>query len=301
MCEVGSYGEFCETLCPGLSNCLDHTCNRDTGNCKGCVLSKWGVHCNSSCPNCVDDLCRQEDGVCEVACKNRFHGQQCDTGCHSGCLVCDRNTGECNICDVGTYGEFCENDCSFQCKPEETGFITCSKINGSCTSGACLPGYFGRTCRSKCNTYCAPSSSGIVECDFETGNCLNGCFVGYFGPTCAGRCSENCRTRECFNSADNCTVGCIDTFYGFPACNQTCNENCLSNTCFDRNGTCILGCKTGNFGPMCDKQCRHEDTCVDMSCDRQLGYCLDCNETNPSFQCRKAGNMLYSFSVVLFA
>ena len=290
------YGQFCSLSCAGSTDCLNGVCDRYTGYCSRCEPSRWGLFCNLSCPNCIDDLCQQDDGVCQIDCQNRFYGPKCNKPCHSRCLKCGRETGECNICDIGTYGDICERDCSPHCQIEESGYITCSREDGFCTSGSCLPGYFDPTCRQKCNRNCALDFDGIAKCDFETGHCLSGCFIGYFGPSCSGVCSETCLTKECRNSADNCTVGCIDTYYGFPTCNLSCSENCIRTTCFDHNGTCTFGCKVGFFGEKCDQKCNLEDSCIDMTCDREFGYCKNCDEPEPSFQCRDSGNDYFGCS-----
>lgn len=290
VCDPGRFGQFCNHSCPGQENCLDRVCDRYTGECDACVSSRWDTICNGTCPQCVDGFCNQGDGVCEVGCNDGFYGPTCNNQCGSRCDRCDRDTGDCLICSIGTFGEVCEFECSSNCLPDgATDLVTCSKDDGNCTSGACVPGYYDPTCTFQCSLNCAVDANGDSRCDVNSGKCIFGCEIGYFGPRCLGTCSDTCQASSCFGDRNNCTIACIDTYYDFPICDKTCNNNCIEDTCLDDSGICTYGCEVGYFGDMCDERCLQENTCVGGACDRMLGYCAECDKPKPNYLCREAG------------
>jgi len=286
-CQVGSYGTLCNLTCPGGQSCENRLCSRYIGDCIDCVPYRWGGICDQTCPNCVNGECGQEDGICVEGCVPGFYGPQCNARCHSRCYECDRGSGDCLVCDIGTFGNICQNNCSGNCRNDVgQNFVTCGKENGWCTSGACWPGYFSRDCESACSSTCKANNTVLPECSIDVGDCSHGCIIGYYGPTCSRQCSNTCRNKHCIDHANNCIEGCVDNYFNFPTCDLLCNTNCLQDTCLDNGGNCTFGCEPGFYGGQCALYC--QQTCINGTCDRRTGRCAECDLAQPGFECRTA-------------
>ncbi|KAH3875357.1 hypothetical protein DPMN_038620 [Dreissena polymorpha] len=289
-CNVGKFGTFCNEDCPGGVQCRNLTCNRYTSTCIGCVVLKWGDICNRTCPNCVNGLCEQSTGFCQLGCVNGYYGDNCNYRCGDRCTVCNRVNGTCDVCNVSTFGDTCQRNCSGNCVSDPgQSFITCAKENGDCTSGVCKPGFFSPHCALTCSPTCAERGPDMQVCKIDTGDCLHGCDDGFYNPTCAHPCSNTCRNKRCVNAGNNCVDGCVAEYYNFPTCDTPCNSNCVNSTCDDIGGACSYGCRVGYYGNQCQLTCLLNNTCVNNTCDRTLGYCRECDLPKPGFQCREAG------------
>uniref|UniRef100_K1R3Y1 Scavenger receptor class F member 2 n=1 Tax=Magallana gigas TaxID=29159 RepID=K1R3Y1_MAGGI len=100
-------------------------------------------------------------------------------------------------CGIGLYGEKCTQQCSGNCKDNET----CNHVTGQCDNGCttgwkgdmcdngCPFGHFGRACKESCNEHCLQENSTL--CNHVGGECLNGCKQGYIGTHC-----NNCKKVE---------------------------------------------------------------------------------------------------------
>ncbi|KAH3875371.1 hypothetical protein DPMN_038634 [Dreissena polymorpha] len=288
-CSVGKFGTFCNEDCPGGAQCWNRTCNRYTSTCIGCVVGRWGDICNRTCPNCVNGLCEQSTGFCQLGCVNGYYGDNCNYRCDDRCTVCNRVNGTCEVCNVGTFGDTCQRNCSANCVSDPgQNFSTCAKENGGCTSGACKPGFFAPHCGLTCSQTCAERSLDVQVCEINTGDCVYGCDDGFYNPTCAHPCSTTCRNKRCVNAGNNCVDGCVDEYYNFPTCDTQCNSKCVNSTCDDVGGACSYGCRVGYYGNQCQLTCPSNNTCVNYTCDRMLGYCRECDLPKPGFQCREA-------------
>ncbi|XP_052268810.1 multiple epidermal growth factor-like domains protein 6 [Dreissena polymorpha] len=288
-CNVGKFGTFCNEDCPGGVQCRNLTCNRYTSTCIGCVVGRWGDICNRTCPNCVNGLCGQSTGFCQLGCVNGYYGDNCNYKCGDRCTVCNRVNGTCEVCNVSTFGDTCQRNCSGNCVSDPgQSFITCAKENGDCTSGVCKPGFFSPHCALTCSPTCAERGPDVQVCKIDTGDCLHGCDDGFYNPTCAHPCSNTCRNKRCVNAGNNCVDGCVAECYNFPTCDKACNSNCVNSTCDDIGGACSYGCRVGYYGNQCQLTCLLNNTCVNNTCDRTLGYCRECDLPKPGFQCREA-------------
>lgn len=144
---------------------------------RDCEEGKYGVNCNSRCPQCEHGgLCHTQTGSC--VCPPGFIGDRCQHACLPGrfgvnCqLKCDYETLEFNLNEDGKCSGITI------CLPEPYG-CSCAPgytynkgaDNPYCTQ-ECPHGKFGADCSEHCdNCY-----HGI--CDSFTGTCTNGCGSG---------------------------------------------------------------------------------------------------------------------------
>ncbi len=254
--------------CGYLSDaCGDGVCDAATGDCTYEPLSSGGscddgVSCTTS-DVCTDGVCAGVDsGICDDTtdpneCEGVPNGTACDDG--SACTVGD--ACQAGVC-VGTAKD-------------------CSKLNGTCTVGAC------DAATGLCEAI--PSNDGGSCNDGEactTGDvCQDGFCAGELDPVCA---STSCATAPagspCWDG-NPCTVNttcqggtCTGTAKNCTAFTDTCN----TGVCDAATGACVTQPKTN--GISCDDQsaCTGPDTCSDGICDGPtLASCVSQEEVNP--------------------
>lgn len=251
VCPAYISGLYCNQTCP--QNCFNGLCNRYTARCDACANDRWGANCNAVCGNCKGDKCNQDTGACASGCDDGYYSLTCTTPCrYSGCQACD-NLGECVSCKQGKYGALCSVNCSDKCLPRATdGRVYCTRDDGVCSEGQCVPGYFRSTCTEQCNGNCGMNSQATRTCNIDTGRCTDECELTWFGSSCNIACPVNCAHQNC-----------------------------------NRTGDCRQGCKAGYWGSKCELTCAV--TCNDGTCDQTLGSCLECSKPNPTQLCREAG------------
>ena len=124
-CTGGWFGPSCRSECS--PNCKNNNCTGTRDTClSGCATGFWGNRCEKECnENCVQSSCERSTGACSAGCnEDMFYGSTCKDPCHSNCLegICERN-GYCRVgCQVGSYGDKCDNTCP---------------LNTQCTDGTC--------------------------------------------------------------------------------------------------------------------------------------------------------------------
>ncbi|KAF4528939.1 hypothetical protein B566_EDAN017077 [Ephemera danica] len=162
-CENGYKNDDCKTLC-------------DDGT--------YGEECKMTCGRCKDGTpCNKATGHCHDGCVGNVFGDKCD------------------VCSAGKYGEYCELDCSTNCKDGEK--LNCDRVSGRCYRG-CKPGFIGDNCGTQCthgsygencSSTCGRCGSG-ARCDASTGICLSSCLDS---ENCAlqQRCEENWEGERC--------------------------------------------------------------------------------------------------------
>uniref|UniRef100_K1R1W2 Multiple epidermal growth factor-like domains 10 n=1 Tax=Magallana gigas TaxID=29159 RepID=K1R1W2_MAGGI len=169
-------------------------------NIAGCnETDMYGSNCDILCPtNCKYNTCHIEQGTC-FGCQPGWTGLYCNT-----------------VCDDGTYGYNCVNNCSGHC----LNGSHCNKHTGYCDEG-CSPGYTDSDCSRACQS-------------------------GYFGINCTLPCLPNCKTCRhtdglCSCRAGwmghNCSIECIQS-YG-ENCQYPCSGQCINQTCDRFNGNCL--------------------------------------------------------------
>lgn len=117
----------------------------------------YGSTCSLECSaNCLNHTCNNETGFCTYGCREGFYGEQCEIGCDNCTAGCDIMTGQCiGDCPASKFGKFCHKTCSQDCKNG------CNKYTGSCYDG-CVPGKFGDFCNETCDVqyaYCCDKRS----------------------------------------------------------------------------------------------------------------------------------------------
>ncbi|KAK7089721.1 hypothetical protein V1264_025103 [Littorina saxatilis] len=157
MCKTGYTGQSCTDCAPGYYksgdqcaqcsvNCRNRQCDSNTGKCDECYNGSHGDKCGSPCSTIKSDTytqCTQctQDGRC-TACSNNFQAPSC-TDCASGyykfnnwcnqCSTnckdsqCNSNTGKCEGCNDGRYGNTCYYKCGDGCE-------RCDQDSGNCTA-----------------------------------------------------------------------------------------------------------------------------------------------------------------------
>eukprot|EP00105_Crassostrea_gigas_P037704 XP_019921852.1 PREDICTED: cell death abnormality protein 1-like [Crassostrea gigas] len=173
-CDVGFYGENCRK-CP--DNCLNDTCEVQTGDCfcckdgfsgrmceEGCDVGFYGENCTKCPDNCLNDTCEVQTGDC-FCCKDGFSGKMCE-----------------EECPHGQYGKACSSQCG-NCLNQ----MPCNYLNGTC-QGGCSSGWTGDKCAQKC-----PST--------------------LYGPNCNTICSEHCQNRSC-NQLNGYCLACDGARFG---------------------------------------------------------------------------------------
>ena len=215
-----------------------------------------------TCSNCLGGECKQKDGECETGCNPGYFDPKCETGClFPGCETCNRQTGQCETCKVGLYGDACQEICSSHCT-HDGGINPCDKATGTCQDGSCKAGWWGLDCFNECNNNCKEDGDGNRICYYKSGNCSIGCKDHYWGSMCDNSCSSTCQEELC-----------------------------------DRDSTCLWGCTPGYFDFACHRDC--DNTCNNGTCGRYSGVCDECSKplNLQTALCRSAGKIKHTHPV----
>uniref|UniRef100_UPI00358ECAA5 laminin subunit gamma-1-like n=1 Tax=Myxine glutinosa TaxID=7769 RepID=UPI00358ECAA5 len=269
VCKKGIGGEKCDHCLPGFHSLSRHGCIRCPCPGNSTCSRKPGTH-QFVCDNCPSETTGER---CEL-CAPGFFGdplgrsglvRQCRP-CHCNMNSdptmepCDRQTGQCHMCQPGTTGTHCEKCASgtygdathpvpvrmkcrpCNCKSEGTRpGTTCHHENGQCqclpnvggqNCGHCHHGYFGYGSRQGCiRCDCSVLGAKGFGCDKRTGQCV--CKPGIGGQHC-----DRCRTGF-FNLSSTGCLSCDCDTHGSQ--DGRCHED----------GRCI--CRPGMAGPRCDR------------------------------------------------
>ncbi|XP_061188260.1 multiple epidermal growth factor-like domains protein 10 [Saccostrea echinata] len=168
------------------------------------------------CLNCEENSCDNNTGLCDQ-CLRGFYGEKCEDTCPNTCPECDQYTGQCVSCRDGWFGPHCFFKCVL--------CFSCHIVTGECTS--CKPKKWGPFCQQDCDRNC-------YICQTQNGKCVQ-CAPGYYGRSCEKRCT-NCFRGLCRPRTGVCHFGCKAGFYG-KFCQSHCPSNC--RLCDKNNGKCI--------------------------------------------------------------
>ena len=218
-CTDGYYNRTggCTELCP--ENC-DGICDKDNGFCHGCKSGFYKDKCDERCNQtlCKSD-CQQTSGKCNE-CNNPYYQNISDdqgcTRCPNNCTKCSYilNIIKCTECEIGKYGNTCEEDCSSNCKEQ-------CNIDGNCV---CKEEYYGDKCSQECK------GCDFQGCRDDTGECFHHfCSDRFYDPrTCNSTCSENCGNEgTCDLFTGECSI-CNGNKWG-TNCEKNCSEGCDSD------------------------------------------------------------------------
>ena len=176
---------------------------------------------------------------------------------------CDVDTGGCETCPEGKYGDDCDDDCSLNCAG------ACDKQTGRCDN--CVDGMYGDGCGIRCPNGC------LGPCDRTTSDC-DSCDSGLHGDKCSILCSSDC-VGGCDQDSSKCN-SCLSGIHG-DLCNKQCGDNCI--TCTQTVG--CTQCEDRHYGETCDYSC---PTNCDGNCAKSNGDCLSCDDGYYGFQCRSS-------------
>lgn len=195
-------------------------------------------------------------------CRKRFYlSDDVCKPCPNHCQKCT-NATQCTLCQIGYYGQMCENECKFGC----TG--TCHKVFGHCTYG-CEDG-----------TYAEENSLACLDCPKECELCRSKavcvtCQPGYYGESCRKKCSGLCKDSLC-NTTDGTCFECNDGSYTMDRVCVLCPDGCAQ---CNESHKCTL-CNDGFIGPIngcCFLECpniKEENFSVCNICLNETGsYC----------------------------
>ncbi|XP_076469550.1 uncharacterized protein LOC143299914 isoform X3 [Babylonia areolata] len=331
-CVDGRYGDMCDKNC-STANC--RRCDRDTGtgctectlnsnlkppDCTDCVDGRYGDMCDKNCITANCRRCDRDNGTgcteCTLnsnleppdctECQDKYYKTTSNTciPCSDNCVSqnCDKETGRCDDCVDGRYGDMCDKNCSTancrRCDRDTgTGCTECTLNSNleppNCTD--CVGGRYGDMCDKNCSTAnCRrcdrDTGTGCTECtlnsNLEPPDCTD-CVDGRYGDMCDKNCSTaNCRRcdRDTGTGCTECTLNsnleppncteCQDKYYKNTSNTCIpCSVNCVSQNCDKATGRCD-DCVDGRYGDMCDKNC---STANCRRCDRDTGTgCTEC-------------------------
>ena len=89
---------------------MDGYCSKSDGSCQ-CKTGHYGLDCNNTCNNCINNSCEAITGFCTKGCIQGFFGRSCQMICPVNCLnhKCDRDSGNCTQgCVRGFHGKICD-------------------------------------------------------------------------------------------------------------------------------------------------------------------------------------------------
>uniref|UniRef100_A0A7S4LPI6 Apple domain-containing protein n=1 Tax=Oxyrrhis marina TaxID=2969 RepID=A0A7S4LPI6_OXYMA len=241
--------------------------------------SFWGyscvLECNSACKwgcdfagNCLLDFCPEN-------CKQQKRDKDLRNWVahRNGDESCLNERGECEACDRGKWGLYCEHECSPKCKHTPEG--QCDR-NGACF-GACESGFYGPQCTLLCPAGCPDClkvDKIINGTLFPAGACPTPCTENYWGVSCSDPCPEHCSkgtTPSCKREDGTCYT-CERGWWG-PKCTNKCAEGCVDNLCDMQDGRCQRGCNPGWWGDACTSPCPGKS---EGRCERKDGYPSEC-------------------------
>ncbi|XP_071116680.1 scavenger receptor class F member 1-like [Haliotis cracherodii] len=153
-CKVGKMGDKCSEDCP--MGCWIHECHRDNMTCaSGC--RRDNNTCTSECHR--DNMtctggCHRDNMTCTGGCYPGYFGERCDKKCNDNCkgvecsaigatgtssmcavcrdtCFCHQNTGQCQSCKTGFWGDTCDEPCPKQCP--DCSNATCSSSSDRST------------------------------------------------------------------------------------------------------------------------------------------------------------------------
>ena len=286
-CDVGYRGAACAVPCPGLAEgrvCNGHgqcdaaaACVCAPGDavaghwagagCVQCAEGWSGVDCATPCPRGASGAVCSGRGRCSA-------GQcTCDSGACGG--ACDVTGALCTLCEAGTWGPACRNECPGGRADPCGGHGQCS--DGVTGYGACLcaAGYGLANCSAQCPG--GGACAGHGACSADTAQCV--CDAGHAGPACAAACPRtaagdvcggpgrgSCRDGAGGDGGCACAAG-----YAGAVCEIECPGRgpqgpCAGHgACDPANGTCACdphwagaaceGCAPGWHGPQCHMPC----------------------------------------------
>ncbi|XP_033751454.1 multiple epidermal growth factor-like domains protein 6 [Pecten maximus] len=198
----------------------------------GTYCLPWSLQSpDSTCSEHCFTGCSPDTGICDD-CVGGWYGDLCQFACDENCALCNRTNGECIECSRGWYGEFCDLACEEKCQ-------SCDIIKGSCQK--CKAARWGPDCTKNCHENC-------ISCDIATGECRS-CNEGYYGINCTETCGH-CWKRDCGRISGECVYECEEGWFG-ARCKDRCLENC--SVCIDQD-TCSI-CHPGLAGIKCDIKC----------------------------------------------
>ncbi|XP_062603233.1 multiple epidermal growth factor-like domains protein 10 [Saccostrea cucullata] len=311
-CDDKTFGKNCEETCSG--HCRGGLpCNKTDGRCPGGCADGWmNPYCNETCSHGLYGReCRFPCGKCARNAHCNHVNGSCPFGdCMPGFKQKDDQRCD-KECDKGSFGDFCEKNCSGHCAEG----LHCNKTDGVCPRGCedgwilpncnetCKKGFYGTVCSLSCG-FCALNAT----CDHVTGSCPSGlcqpgwkktqdkrcdkeCEYGSFGKHCMYSCSRQCKEKlhcnkingACFGGCkdgwtnDQCNKPCSIGWYG-KDCQEKCGHCGGTETCRHINGSCPGQCGPGYQGEKCDIEC--EDGAFGFSCNNSCAKgCLSvCNK-----------------------
>lgn len=181
--------------------------------------------------------------------------------------ACDRETGDCDICDIGYIMPLCQDSCDVDqwgdncvnscfCRDE----LACDWELGTCPEDECAAGYEGDTCNAtcidgmwgaNCNGTCG-SCLDEAPCDRVNGECEQ-CRLGYLPPLCVDECPSgtfgvNCESEcHCFRD-----IECTKEHGRCPAGLGGTENGCAAGWMGE---SCQIPCPAGMYGLNCVEQC----------------------------------------------
>lgn len=262
-------------------NCLACTGNCATcdsyNKCTSCKLQNWGLteNCSYTCSTkCFNRECQEDNGYC-IGCINGTYGPYCQ----QDCTVCQNS-----MCDLRT--------CTYGCKPgyyetPSTGTVCyncpsdCKSCNNSNVCNVCNDGFYLYE-STQLHVHCVqcPKAQSCKTCMRQTNIVCTTCNDGMKldGANCKkmtsneSSCSSGCSAYCDRNGA--CLGSCKAGWTG-EKCSDLCSSQCLR--CDKNNASICEECNGDFYTATCNVQC--SSSCAKMSgqptCRLQDGYCLN--------------------------
>ena len=297
----------CESISFSFKNNLSVHADSDVQGCT--VFGSWnGEKCvcqtgytGSRCQKC--DVAAGFDsqdmnGKCYISAKREFC--TVDVFCNGHASAVEFNpTCSCQKCDVGYFGEHCEQfePTGDVCNGHGKDFYwynasVQSKKGGGCD---CRDGFYGRRCEltdknQECNGHGELYGYGFCECQegFSGKDCeqalslppcgtsqyapqgqrvyLNGqsfcqCNSGYYGENCSQQCLNICKSGYRIYKGNVCGCECYNGYFG-DDCSQKCTNTCKYGFAVYKDGACRCDCYGGYYGETCDMNCANQINCI---------------------------------------
>jgi hypothetical protein len=82
----------------------------------GCEANLYGDLCDRRCDGCLNGECLRKSGACVNGCKQGTYGYYCEHNCSIGCVGNCNSYGVCEFgCKGGWIGALCDTECSHFC------------------------------------------------------------------------------------------------------------------------------------------------------------------------------------------